>query len=121
VSAFSNNGRVKESRQGLLEPQRLIVRPPPNPPPGKIYDSTLHRVLIHLSPAALRIGPDGIGGLPGGGGSQKYRVEFYVSATNLFNTANLSGYSGVQTSPFFGRPTSALPGRRIETGFRFSL
>ena len=72
------------------------------------------------APRAIRIGPDGVGGLPGGG-SQKYRVEFYVSATNLLNTANLSGYSGVQTSPFFGQPTSALPGRRIESGFRFSL
>jgi hypothetical protein len=72
------------------------------------------------APRAVRIGPDGIGGLPNAGG-QKYRVEFYVSATNLFNTANLSGYSGVQTSPFFGQPTSALPGRRVESGFRFSL
>ncbi|HLL73836.1 MAG TPA: carboxypeptidase-like regulatory domain-containing protein [Pyrinomonadaceae bacterium] len=72
------------------------------------------------APRAIRIGPDGIGGMPGGG-SQKYRMEFYASATNLLNTANLSGYSGVQTSPFFGQPTSALPGRRIETGFRFSL
>jgi hypothetical protein len=72
------------------------------------------------APRAIRIGPDGIGGMPGGG-SRKYRMEFYVSATNLFNTANLSGYSGVQTSPFFGQPTSALPGRRVETGFRFSM
>jgi hypothetical protein len=72
------------------------------------------------APRMIRVGPDGVGGLPGAGG-QKYRMEFYVSATNLFNTANLSGYSGVQTSPFFGQATSALPGRRIESGFRFSM
>jgi hypothetical protein len=73
------------------------------------------------APRAIRIGPDGIGGLPGGGGSQKYRVEFYVSATNLFNTANLSGYSGVQTSPFFGQATSAQSPRRMELGMRFNF
>ena len=35
--------------------------------------------------------------------------------------AVLIGFSGVQTSPFFGQPTAAIPGRRIETGMRFSF
>jgi hypothetical protein len=71
-------------------------------------------------PRAIRIGAGGIDGLPSAG-SQKYRLELFVSATNLLNTANLAGYSGVETSPFFGRATSALPGRRVETGFRFTM
>lgn len=61
-----------------------------------------------------------IGGLPGGQ-QKRYRTEFFIQATNLFNTVNLIGFSGVQTSPFFGQATAALPGRRIETGMRFSF
>lgn len=72
------------------------------------------------APRAIRIGAGGADGLPTPA-SQKYRFELFVSATNLLNTANLSGYSGVAASPFFGRATSALPGRRIETGFKFTL
>lgn len=72
------------------------------------------------APRAIRLGAGGMDGLPSSG-RQKYRLELFVSASNLLNTANLSGYSGVVASPFFGRATSAAPGRRIETGFRFSL
>jgi hypothetical protein len=53
--------------------------------------------------------------------NQKYRMEFYAQAFNLFNHANLVNFSGVQTSPFFGHATAALPGRRVETGVRFSF
>jgi hypothetical protein len=52
---------------------------------------------------------------------KRFRTEFFIQATNLFNTANLVGFSGVQTSPFFGQATTALPGRRLETGMRFSF
>jgi hypothetical protein len=52
---------------------------------------------------------------------KRFRTEFFVQATNLFNTVNPIGFSGVQTSPFFGRATAALPGRRLETGMRFSF
>lgn len=75
-------------------------------------------------PRMVRIGPDSdvLGAMPGAmGGNNRYRMEFYMQANNLFNHANLTGFSGVQTSPFFGQPTSALPGRRIETGMRFSF
>jgi len=61
-----------------------------------------------------------MGGLPGAQ-QKRFRTEFFIQATNLFNTANLVGFSGVQTSPFFGQATTALPGRRIETGMRFSF
>jgi hypothetical protein len=72
----------------------------------------------------VRIGPDSdvLGSMPGAtGGNKRYRMEFYLQANNLFNHANLTGFSGVRTSPFFGQPTSALPGRRIETGVRFGF
>lgn len=75
---------------------------------------------------AVRIGGGGDGGssplssLPSAS-NQKYHMEFYAQAFNLFNHANLVNFSGVQTSPFFGQATAALPGRRVETGVRFSF
>ncbi|MGH9755472.1 MAG: carboxypeptidase regulatory-like domain-containing protein [Blastocatellia bacterium] len=53
--------------------------------------------------------------------SRRFRTQFFIQATNLFNHANPTGFSGVLTSPFFGQPIAALPGRRIETGMRFSF
>ncbi len=61
-----------------------------------------------------------MGGMPGQT-QKRFRTEFFIQATNLFNHANLIGFSGVQSSPFFGQPIAAMPGRRIETGMRFSF
>jgi hypothetical protein len=52
---------------------------------------------------------------------KRFRAQFFIQATNVFNHANLTGFSGVQTSPLFGQAVAALPGRRIETGMRFSF
>lgn len=51
-------------------------------------------------------------------GSVQRGVEIYADVDNLFNTTNFTSYSGVLTSPYFGRPTAALPGRHIEFGLR---
>jgi hypothetical protein len=72
----------------------------------------------------IRAGDSGdmLGGMPSmGGANNRYRVEFYVQAYNALNNVNPTGFSGVQTSPFFGRSFSAMPGRRLETGMRFSF
>ena len=71
-------------------------------------------------------GPGGAGdllGTLGGGGAENKRVRFeiFASAQNLFNHVNPIGYSGVMTSPFFGRPTAAMPGRRIDIGARIGF
>jgi hypothetical protein len=67
-------------------------------------------------------GADLLGGMPGTAAlNKRWRMEFYIQAYNLFNRANLTNFSGVQTSPFFGEATSAFPARRIETGVRFSF
>jgi outer membrane receptor for ferrienterochelin and colicin len=51
-------------------------------------------------------------------GSAGRGVEIYADVDNLLNTPNFTSYSNVLTSPYFGRPTAALPGRRIELGLR---
>jgi hypothetical protein len=58
---------------------------------------------------------------PPGTSEQRWRFELYLQAYNLLNHANPVNYTGVQSSPFFATATSALPGRRIETGWRFSF
>ena len=51
----------------------------------------------------------------------KWTVNFYVQGNNLLNQTNYLAFSGVQTSPFFGKPTAAAPARRVELGIRFSF
>ncbi len=52
---------------------------------------------------------------------KRWKINLYIQAFNLINHTNPINYAGVQTSPFFGRPTASLPGRRIETGIKFSF
>jgi hypothetical protein len=64
---------------------------------------------------------DTLGALPSRGVNKRWRMQTYIQAFNLFNHLNPGSYSGIETSPFFGRATVALPGRRIETGVQFSF
>jgi len=50
-----------------------------------------------------------------------HRVVLTANATNLTNHANLSGFTGVMTSPFFRTATSVTNPRRIEFGLTFSF
>lgn len=71
----------------------------------------------------VRIGPGEGASAPtmASGSTKKYRFEMYAQAFNLLNHTNLGGFSGVQTSPFFGRATSAQLPRRFELGMRFNF
>ncbi len=73
----------------------------------------------------VRGGDDGmLGAMPSAGMSlanKRFRTEFYVQASNVLNHTNRTNFIGVQTSPFFGQAIAALPGRRMETGMRFSF
>ena len=60
-------------------------------------------------------------GFDGGADGARVRLEFYVSAQNLTNRANYTGFSGVVTSPFFGRPTNVLNPRKVQMGARVSF
>jgi hypothetical protein len=69
-------------------------------------------------------GDDMLGAMPGAGMSlanKRFKTEFYVQASNVLNHTNRTNFIGVQTSPFFGQAIAALPGRRMETGMRFSF
>jgi len=81
------------------------------------------QVRPHVAAIRMDGGGDVLGNMPSmpGANNKRYRMEFYVQAFNLFNHANLTSFSGVQTSPFFGHATAAQPGRRIESGLRFSF
>ncbi|MBA2301029.1 MAG: hypothetical protein H0W08_00180, partial [Acidobacteria bacterium] len=58
------------------------------------------------------------GGFGGVADNKRIRFELFASGFNLFNAVNRVGYSGVMTSPFFGQPTAATPGRRVDVGVR---
>jgi Carboxypeptidase regulatory-like domain len=70
--------------------------------------------------------PPGIGVFGGGNaaqvrtfdqGSARYRLQFFVQASNLANRANYVGYSGTMLSPFFLQPTAVRDMRKIDVGF----
>ncbi len=59
--------------------------------------------------------------MPGGDASTRYGFELYAQAFNVFNHTNALTFSGVQSSPFFGRAISAAAPRRVEFGARLSF
>jgi hypothetical protein len=85
---------------------------------GKVKDSTPRG-----RAGVLRPGGDveTLAALSPGSSSGRFRCQLYFQAFNLLNHTNLTNFVGVQTSPFFGHATAALPGRRLETGLRFSF
>jgi hypothetical protein len=70
----------------------------------------------------VRGGSEGLStAFSGGAEDRRFRLEFYVSAQNLLNVTNYMGYSGVMTSPLFGRPVAAGAPRRMQAGVRFGF
>ena len=51
--------------------------------------------------------------LLGGQSIPRYRLTLTLGAQNATNHANYIGYSGIMTSPFFGKPTAVSNMRRI--------
>ena len=69
-----------------------------------------------------RINNDSTDRRPGGGAEDKrVRMEVFFSASNIFNTVNPMGYSGVMTSRFFGQATAAGPARKIDVGVKIGF
>jgi hypothetical protein len=63
-------------------------------------------------------GPGGPGGI---GQPQRLQMQISADIRNVLNHTNFGNYSGVMTSPFFGRPTSARNAREIQVGLRFNF
>lgn len=65
-------------------------------------------------------GPGGGGNRGGGGGNfnnnSRYSVEVFVNATNPLNRVIQTGYSGNQSSSFFGQATRVQNPRRVNLG-----
>ncbi len=62
------------------------------------------------------------GGMMGGGNeSGRFNVQLSAQITNLLNHVNYGQYSGVLTSPYFGKSNSASGARQLEVGVRFSF
>jgi Carboxypeptidase regulatory-like domain len=80
-------------------------------------------------------GGGGFGGGRGGGGGfggrggrnnsasegSRYNIQLSAQITNLFNHVNPGQFSGVLTSPFFGRSNNAGAARHLDFSLRFSF
>ena len=96
---------------------------PPDVPRNSARGEGAFRLDMRLS---WRIGAGQSGGAgrnAGGDGRSSHRImtEFYIRALNALNSVNARGFSGVLSSPFFGRPTFAEPARRIEVGIQIAM
>jgi hypothetical protein len=76
---------------------------------------TLNTRLTYNLPIAANVGPGA------GPAAQRYRASVYVSINNLTNHANLSGFSGVMTSPFFMTATGVQNPRKVDMGINLSF
>jgi hypothetical protein len=47
---------------------------------------------------------------------RRFRISFNGFVQNLTNRLNLTGYSGVLTSPLYGKPSTAINPRRVNVG-----
>jgi hypothetical protein len=76
---------------------------------------------------AIRFGDDSRGvpdmGFARAPGSAQPLVSLQICAQvcTVCNHANLTSFTGVVTSPYFGHATAAMPGRRMEVGMRRSF
>jgi hypothetical protein len=53
--------------------------------------------------------------------AQRYKASLFVSVNNVTNHANLVGFSGVMTSPFYRRATAVQNPRKVDIGLNFSF
>jgi hypothetical protein len=60
-------------------------------------------------------------GFSGGAEDKQWRIELFLAGINLLHRTNLSGYSGVLTSPFFATATAAGAPRKLEVEMRFGF
>lgn len=70
---------------------------------------------------AWRFGPPASGANSAATPNARLRIDVSLQFQNLLNRANYVGYSGVMTSPFFGRPTGVANPRRVQLGLRFGF
>jgi len=106
----AGNVKAVVTRFGALDPSDInggLRRNPGSNPFNATLDFNLSRTF-------------GFGGRRGRN-EKPYQMTLNARANNLLNHANLSGVDGVLNSPFFGRPNSALPARRVELGMRFEF
>ena len=75
------------------------------------------------APQLIVSGPGGPAVIPQGPGNTAPgpKLAFNVNAQNLLNNTRITGYSGVLTSPLFGKPIGAAAGRTVMLGLNLTF
>ncbi len=113
VGRNSARGKGQWDFSGRLQYSFGFGKRPPQTGPGAVP-------VVRVVRAGDESGPIG-GMMMGGAIDKRVRLDVYLAASNVFNHVNETNFSGVRTSPFFGRPTAAQPGRRVELGARIGF
>jgi len=84
---------------------------------GTFYAWTFGRKIVPLNGPLVYGTPAGMQVMTGAPPPQgRFRISINVFVQNLTNRVNLAGYSGVLTSPLYGKPTTAINPRRVNVG-----
>ena len=75
------------------------------------------------APQLIVGGPGGPAVIPQGPGNSAPgpKLAFNVNAQNLLNNTRITGYSGVLTSPLFGKPIGSAAGRTVMLGLNLTF
>lgn len=117
TTGTDDNGDSIFNDRPVLTPRNSVRLP---------WRSTFSANMSYTIPIGRVPGPEGgrpgAGGRPGGGprGRQK-GITINVSAQNLTNRSNFSGFSGVMTSQYFMQATSVSNPRQVDLSVRLSF
>ena len=92
-----------------------VISPPATAPPGVPRNSETGPARFGLDltfTKEIRAGATDLSAPRGRGGGERL-VRFQARVYNLLNLTQVRGYSGVLSSPLFGRPTGYLQGRTV--------
>ncbi len=132
ASPYNITTGLDENRDGQTNERPIGVarnsgrgQPTTNLDLGIVWERSIgRRARVNAQQGGGGGGRSGGGGGGGGGGNNRagdglVRFEIFARATNVLNLVNPQNFSGVLTSPFFGRATSAAAARRLIVGTRF--
>jgi hypothetical protein len=96
--------------------KQFLLRKPESQRVASVAANPAAPQLIVGGPGGPTVIPQGMGSSPPGP-----KLAFNVNANNLLNNTRITGYSGVLTSPLFGKPIGAAAGRTVMLGLSLSF
>jgi hypothetical protein len=113
----NRDGQTNERPAGVVR-NNGRGEPTANVDMGIVWEHSVGRRVALNAQRGGGAGRDGGGGRANRAPEGVFRFQIFARASNVLNLVNAQNFSGVITSPFFGRATSAAAPRRLVLGMR---